>query len=524
MLKKLKIPLVISIFLSVNAYAGEIFQHCVSQTNGNWNDSTTWSDCDGGIPNPSTGSVTIMHNVYLTSSVTDTDTLSIFINSGALYTGPFYLKAYSIDLNGGDLIGSSGTLIIGSGGSGSLSINNSDSDFIAPSYVNILAGERYYRYRGSSNWILNSSTLLLNNRMESIYELPPDTYSTLFLNALNYLPNGNQETPGNDFIDYEDDGYHSSFHYALKNDTEASGYHGSLHPSFLLLSGSKLSIEDKTLNVREIFNYQGASLSFTTGKLRSNKGIGGYGTFNPGQGTVELFGTEDAYVYGMYSFYNLFIDTSNEEGGKTVYLGKSNNKTITIKGNLNLNGAPGKPLTIQPLDFPPALNLVVSGDIVVGDYLNVSNCHVTGGTITTGSNSIDGGGNSGWIFGYPTPAPTTRPTLPPTADTTPTPDDSGPLGNININNDRRITTSRFVTLNLSATDDSPPIEMRFSNNGQNWTPWRLYKQTYKLWNITNRIYGGNARPGHKWVYVQYRDKLKNRSRTYIDRVKYTKKR
>ena len=64
-------------------------------------------------------------------------------------------------------------------------------------------------------------------------------------------------------------------------------------------------------------------------------------------------------------------------------------------------------------------------------------------------------------------------------------------------------------------DTSPWLfqEMRFSNNGTDWSPWEPapttdpYTTTKSSWNLTNTSYGGNSDPGLKRVYIQFRNEI-----------------
>jgi FtsP/CotA-like multicopper oxidase with cupredoxin domain/uncharacterized protein YfaP (DUF2135 family) len=71
------------------------------------------------------------------------------------------------------------------------------------------------------------------------------------------------------------------------------------------------------------------------------------------------------------------------------------------------------------------------------------------------------------------------------------------VGSIVINNGAQYTTSETVTLALSATDPAGVTEMRFSNDGSNYSPFEPYA-TSKAWQL-----GGGD--GLKTVYVDYKD-------------------
>jgi Tol biopolymer transport system component len=76
-------------------------------------------------------------------------------------------------------------------------------------------------------------------------------------------------------------------------------------------------------------------------------------------------------------------------------------------------------------------------------------------------------------------------------------DKNPPTGTITINNETASTSSPAVTLKLSANDTSGIDQMRFSNNGTDWTPWETYA-TSKNWTLPSG-------DGEKTVYVQFKD-------------------
>ena len=80
-------------------------------------------------------------------------------------------------------------------------------------------------------------------------------------------------------------------------------------------------------------------------------------------------------------------------------------------------------------------------------------------------------------------------------------DATPPTGSILINNNRSVTASPNVTLNLAWDDGagSGVSRMRFSNNGSTWSAWEAVAAA-KAWTL-----GGTA-PGYYTVRVQYRDR------------------
>ncbi|WP_153060776.1 hypothetical protein [Moorella stamsii] len=82
---------------------------------------------------------------------------------------------------------------------------------------------------------------------------------------------------------------------------------------------------------------------------------------------------------------------------------------------------------------------------------------------------------------------------------------------LTINGGAESTTSGTVTLTLSVQDNASTtsqMQMRFSNDGNLWSPWEPFAQT-KAWDITASAYGGNTSPGIKKVYAQICDQAQN---------------
>jgi len=98
-------------------------------------------------------------------------------------------------------------------------------------------------------------------------------------------------------------------------------------------------------------------------------------------------------------------------------------------------------------------------------------------------------------------------------------DTKAPKGTIKIKNGRGSTTKQEVPLTLSATDAISGVKkMRFSNDGNLWSNWLKYKAKHKKWDLTNEVYGGTPDLGMKKVYVQFRDRALNVSKSYKDSI------
>lgn len=99
-------------------------------------------------------------------------------------------------------------------------------------------------------------------------------------------------------------------------------------------------------------------------------------------------------------------------------------------------------------------------------------------------------------------------TTPPPADSTP------PTGTLRIGGGAATTASLLVSLELSATDPGPDAsgmgagaQMRFSNDGANWSPAVPYADSVAGWDLS--AYGGDAAPGTKTVHARLRDAAGN---------------
>jgi hypothetical protein len=93
-------------------------------------------------------------------------------------------------------------------------------------------------------------------------------------------------------------------------------------------------------------------------------------------------------------------------------------------------------------------------------------------------------------------------------------DSAPPTGTIVINNNASTTTSAAVALTLTWNDGingSGVTRMRFSNDGQTWSPWEQ-QVSMKPWTLP-------AGAGYKTVRVQFMDRSGNRSAVYSDYIK-----
>jgi len=87
-------------------------------------------------------------------------------------------------------------------------------------------------------------------------------------------------------------------------------------------------------------------------------------------------------------------------------------------------------------------------------------------------------------------------------------DRTPPSGTLLINQGARQTAELRVTLTLQVQDAASGLaEMRFSNDGQTWSPWEPFATEKADWDLSQ--FGGSADPGRKTVSAQVRDRAGN---------------
>jgi hypothetical protein len=87
--------------------------------------------------------------------------------------------------------------------------------------------------------------------------------------------------------------------------------------------------------------------------------------------------------------------------------------------------------------------------------------------------------------------------------------------------DANKTNDNTEDLVISTTEDNQTgYQMRFSNNGTDWTSWEDYAVSKSQWNITDATYGGTSDDGTKTAYAQFRDASGNTSTTATDTILY----
>jgi hypothetical protein len=116
--------------------------------------------------------------------------------------------------------------------------------------------------------------------------------------------------------------------------------------------------------------------------------VGGGSTFNC---TLNQGGAGALTITGANTFNNI---TNTVQPASVLFTAG----TTSTFNNFNLNGTPGNLITLASATAATHTLSKASGTVSV-DYLSITNSTATGGaTWNAGPNSVNGGGNTGWIF------------------------------------------------------------------------------------------------------------------------------
>jgi len=168
----------------------------------------------------------------------------------------------------------------------------------------------------------------------------------------------------------------------------------SYFESYFYSSASpNLTFNGGTLQVGASFT---ASSGLTTTK---GSGVGKIrmvgGSFDGANCTYNC--TLELTVYTIIAGSNTFTTITNTVTPIAILFTDGSTTTVT---NWDVNGTPGNLASIYPEDT--GFTLSKAGGIVSSDYLNITRCAAIGGAIWyAGTNSVNNGGNTGWIFTAP---------------------------------------------------------------------------------------------------------------------------
>ncbi len=192
----------------------------------------------------------------------------------------------------------------------------------------------------------------------------------------------------------------------------------------IVLLGGGLAIDGTLIVTSGIFSLAGNNVSDITGGATATRGnIGGtirlqgaetlfWTTNDTDSGTYEYVTSGNIKAFTGTDYYNLtnsgtaaYSTTADLDiagnltfsaGTTTTFLASS---TTTISGTISCTGSAGNLITINSSSLGTAATLSKSSGTVSCNYLHLTDSAATGGaTWQPGSNSVNNGGNSGWLF------------------------------------------------------------------------------------------------------------------------------
>lgn len=199
----------------------------------------------------------------------------------------------------------------------------------------------------------------------------------------------------------------------LQDNVTVTGSFGVGSSVALDLNGKTVSTSTCGFDISATVTFNGGTVICTgdfTGGATTVLGTGGTGNINMTSASPKTF-------YGNGATYNCIV---NNDGAGALTITDSNTftslqntvqpttftftagttQTIT---NFNVSGTAGNLVTINSTSSSAAYLSKAGGGVVSCDYLNITNSSVTPNQFTwyAGANSVNNGGNSGWIFGVP---------------------------------------------------------------------------------------------------------------------------
>jgi hypothetical protein len=172
----------------------------------------------------------------------------------------------------------------------------------------------------------------------------------------------------------------------------ASGVFSTSGTSNLTFNGGTLQFNNLFTGNAGFTTTQGSSAGKIVAGGSSPIFEGGNLTYNC---TLEISSSFNIAIYGS----NTFTTITNTVAPLNIVF---DDFTVTTVTNWNVNGTAGNLVTLNTLSGSPAFNLSKASGVVSSDYLNISNSTAyAGATWYAGANSVNSGGNSGWIFTAP---------------------------------------------------------------------------------------------------------------------------
>jgi len=247
-------------------------------------------------------------------------------------------------------------------------------------------------YAGMDFFASGGTTTFAGRTTQEVY-IPNTFYSPIEINS----PTGTVKLLGNIFWSND---------FGTRLVTLTSGTL-NLNGKAIAMSGSVSGSTFQTATGTKNITFNGGTIQCTTFNNAAPTNF--TTTQGTSEGAIELtsdnFGS--SYFYGGGSTYNCALKNSGNYlgivGSNTIQTISNSNITTTFDfgssntvTNWNVTGSAGKIVTIINGTLSKASGVVSS------DYLNITNSTATGGaTWYAGANSVNNGGNTGWIFTAP---------------------------------------------------------------------------------------------------------------------------
>src|SRR3989338_6782566 len=350
---------------------------------GNWNDQSHWSCTSGGSATTSlpdaTKSVAIdsnSGNPTVTINVTPLTIVNLTVGSGTINAGNNNsLTASAVTLNGGDLIGGSGTRSMTFT---SLTLSDANSDFRAPTTIS--AG--YTHTAGTADWLTNASTCTSSsfrgsttdtfyNLVQPISGSYTDNIQTADITANNNFTISSSGTPswmmrGKSITvlgDFQSDAYSFDAYAYGMSGTSTLNVGGSLTVNAAYVWGSPI--------INMTGTSSGKTINCPYASIININGVGGYwtlasaltsiGTINLNAGTLDV----SASNYG--------ISTKNWNSNGGIFVPRSGTVTFTTVGSVNSSGTIFNNVVINwYANTTLASDLNLTGQLTLSGNLDVS--------------------------------------------------------------------------------------------------------------------------------------------------------
>lgn len=162
--------------------------------------------------------------------------------------------------------------------------------------------------------------------------------------------------------------------------------------STLTITGTTASVLWNVVNAATVVTATGSTIIFSnaTANARTFGGNGKtYGTL-----TYTVAGSTGSLTITGSNTFNT-INFSDVTNARSLLLTAGTTTTVT---NLNVNGTPGKLMSIESTVAGTPATISKTSGIAYGDYLSIKDITATGGAVFNAAGSTNVSGNTGWTF------------------------------------------------------------------------------------------------------------------------------